>query len=628
MKTGRKGGGKMAERASMNTGRGMASHNDLTCDSVDLEHVDLDKSMRDNLYYIYEDNQPKQLKHPTRSRGFFTHEMKFYENNFRSALELQRETYAKNSQAKYLENCTMDKWYQSKKCEEQIYQYGNIDTESSKLPTAKDLFTMTDEQARWEADFLSYKHIRNENGDYEVLKDENGNPVRCENTKMVIMDLAVHMGEATPHVHVRKLYMYKDDNGNWQPGNATKCYQEAGIEVPYKYYDELYLDDNGNPECKMDDDGNELHYQKGPRKGEPMFKTVVEKHFEQIVVYRKDDNDQFIHDNDGNKIIDNEATKTTRDKADKQVKRINCEKSTWDAMRRKHWQDTLADHGFEVEREPIEPKTEVSKLADKLIDRYVSGKKVKINESVQVNIHKYRRDKAIETNKKAKELEQDIVNFETAAREKAKELVQFQISAEEKIRQMEQSASKRIEASEAESMKQIRHIGEDMIIDANNTAERIKTDAIKAAKIEGDRIKDAAYRKAQEDAAEEIENKKNRAHKAGYESGRQEARSEIEKIKSQKNEMMKQMAVLITNLQEAIRLVKSGNTLYDFVTFAKRFMINDKNGNRQSLYGYYKDKYMEWRKKQINNRNSVDDVMRKAMEFTDNQDSFDEELQI
>ena len=561
----------MSERASMNTGHGLAAHNDLTCDSVDLEHVDLEKSAIENIYCVYDNNEPRIIKNPTKGNGFFSHEMKYYDKTFSGALEHQRKVYADKGQARYLENCTMDNWYKNKTPEEQIYQYGNLETETSKLPTGSQLYEMVDEQARWEAEFLSYKHFVNENGEYEVLRDENGDPVKCENTKMVLLDLAVHMGEASPHAHVRKLYLYKDENGNCTPGNATKCYQEAGIEVPYSAYDEMYYDENGNPEAKLDDSGNILRYRKGPRKNQPMYKTVVEKHFEQIKFYRKDDNGQYILDDDGNKIIDSEMTKTIQEKCVKQVKRVNCEKSSWDAIRRKHWQDILDSRGFEVEREPLEPKSEVSGLADKLLDRYVTdGKKVRMNKSKQKNIHAYRREKALETNIKAKQLEQDIREFDKKAQDKKKEIDEYERELKRKT---------------IDEIKQQRDVIFQM---AEEEAERIKAKAT--------------------DEAE-------REKKRGYSEGKQKAELELKEIRSEVETKQNDLLELIKTIQTAIRIAEAEGLVEGFEAFAKHYKIRGRDGQATTVYDFFKSEFEIWQEYQARNRERIEETMRKAEEF-------------
>jgi hypothetical protein len=129
-------------------------------------------------------------------------ELRFYENNYEAFVTNQNERNAINRHAE--RNRTIDDIYQNKKTcpEESIYQLGTMDA-SVKPET---LVRVTE-------DFLSW------------FEDTYGQFVH-------ILDWALHVDEATPHIHERHVFDAPNNYGEIAP-QQDKALELLGFELPY-----------------------------------------------------------------------------------------------------------------------------------------------------------------------------------------------------------------------------------------------------------------------------------------------------------------------------------------------------------------------------------------------------------
>lgn len=166
-------------------------HNDRNFDVTQSTHIDLEK-MVDNKYYIYNGNHDKT---------FYQNELDFYKKHFYKSLN---EKNRSNEKARHPErNKTMEEYFKAKmtKPEDMLIQFG-------------DRHTHIGGDKLWEA-CLEYKER------FEKIYGEN-----CK-----ILDMALHMDEATPHVHMRRVWVAKDEKGH-EYVSQTMALDELGIERP------------------------------------------------------------------------------------------------------------------------------------------------------------------------------------------------------------------------------------------------------------------------------------------------------------------------------------------------------------------------------------------------------------
>lgn len=196
-------------KVSMHNGRsGSATHNDRSFlknwskDEI-LEkapHIDTTKTHL-NCFY-----QPKELSNLNYTNDLITYELEAYKQLFNDSLNSVNERYIQQS---HPERCkTIEDWYTNAKTrpEEQILQvgdmYDDIDPEVFKGMVREYMGALMDWSKR------------------------NGYPV-------TVLDCTVHLDEGSPHAHLRRVFHYKDDNGNLRIGQ-NKALERAGIELPDK----------------------------------------------------------------------------------------------------------------------------------------------------------------------------------------------------------------------------------------------------------------------------------------------------------------------------------------------------------------------------------------------------------
>lgn len=181
-------------RATMHNGRrnkdGKAytsKHNDRNFDVRTAEHIDESRSSSNIYWQLYEDGAT-----------FEEAEERFYQEHFTDNLNAQNERYR---QQRHEERCKTMKEYQEQNCPvETIWQLG----------TAK------------------------ENPGKEVLQELMNDILEWQQAvypQCVIVDYAYHNDEATPHLHVRSVFIGHDKDGN-EKASQSAALKEMGVERP------------------------------------------------------------------------------------------------------------------------------------------------------------------------------------------------------------------------------------------------------------------------------------------------------------------------------------------------------------------------------------------------------------
>ncbi len=166
-------------------------HNDRNFDLENAPHINKER-VKDNEYYTY--NGETEL-------SFRELELEYYNVHFGDALEKANQNHIKNRHPDRVK--TIEEYYSGKftRPEDKILQIGDINKHASK----EDLWACA----------LEYK---------DRFEDIFGD--HCK-----ILDMALHMDEATPHVHVRRVWFVEDERGN-EYISQTKALDEMGILPP------------------------------------------------------------------------------------------------------------------------------------------------------------------------------------------------------------------------------------------------------------------------------------------------------------------------------------------------------------------------------------------------------------
>jgi len=163
-------------------------HNDRNYDVNQSPHINQEK-MRENRYFTYNGNYSKTLNEI---------EMDYYKEHFEEQIKKQNR---KNIEGGHRErNKTVTQYYkgQHTRPEDKILQIGNKDSH-------------VDPDVLWECALEFQKR-------FDQIYGQN-----CK-----ILNMALHVDEETPHVHIRRVWTYKDENGVEKVGQ-TKALQELGI---------------------------------------------------------------------------------------------------------------------------------------------------------------------------------------------------------------------------------------------------------------------------------------------------------------------------------------------------------------------------------------------------------------
>ncbi len=166
-------------------------HNDRNFDIEKAAHIDPLKTP-DNEYYTYNGE---------RIMSFRELELEFYGNHFETAIEAANKKHEHSRHKDRMK--TIEQYYKSKRTmpEDKILQIGDINEHATK-------------EELWEC-ALEYKDRFN-----DIFGDH------C-----IILDMALHMDEATPHVHVRRVWIAEDKHGR-EVVSQTKALEQLGILRP------------------------------------------------------------------------------------------------------------------------------------------------------------------------------------------------------------------------------------------------------------------------------------------------------------------------------------------------------------------------------------------------------------
>nr|WP_297765905.1 hypothetical protein [uncultured Butyrivibrio sp.] len=166
-------------------------HNDRNFDIENAEHIDRER-MSLNRYYTYNGNE---------TQTFLELEREYYELHFSDYVNEQNERNTKGGHKQ--RNRTMDEYFHSKRTrpEDVLLQIGDANDHA----TGDELWDCA----------MKYKDKFN-----ELFGDQ------C-----VILDMALHMDEATPHVHVRRVWKAEDERGN-EFVSQTQCLKNLDMLSP------------------------------------------------------------------------------------------------------------------------------------------------------------------------------------------------------------------------------------------------------------------------------------------------------------------------------------------------------------------------------------------------------------
>ena len=163
-------------------------HNDRNFNLDNAPHIDQDR-VAENIYYTYNGDDVHKFNEV---------ELEFYEKHFTDYLNAQN---ARNEQIRHKErNRTIEEYARgtNTRPEDKILQIGDIKHHATK-------------EQLWEC-ALEYLNRFN-----DLFGDQ------CK-----ILDMALHMDEATPHVHVRRVWIAKNDEGQ-EYVNQKRALEQLGI---------------------------------------------------------------------------------------------------------------------------------------------------------------------------------------------------------------------------------------------------------------------------------------------------------------------------------------------------------------------------------------------------------------
>ena len=181
-------------RLTQHSGRqGSPKHNDRTFDVSKADNIDTEK-MVDNFYVNCIDKE----------KDFKLSEIEFYKRCYSDALKLSNEKKIKQRHPEKVRK--IEDLYNSPKTrpEELILQIGDKNSNIDLDTFEKCAFEYINELTKW--------------------NKEHGN-------HMNILNYSCHYDETSPHLHLRRVWDYKDENGNLQI-NQNKALELAGIKPP------------------------------------------------------------------------------------------------------------------------------------------------------------------------------------------------------------------------------------------------------------------------------------------------------------------------------------------------------------------------------------------------------------
>lgn len=179
-------------RGSRHNGRwGTERHNGRDFDTGKADHID-PKRTDQNIYYTWDSGPIKGA------------ELHYYEQTFGQALKEQNERHRKAGNLGRVKD--METWMQARqhRPEETILQIGtmgdNVDPETFRQAMER--------YVAWERAWA-----------------------KTHKQAAQVLDIALHLDEASPHAHIRRVWQYQDEAGTWHVGQ-NKALEAAGVELP------------------------------------------------------------------------------------------------------------------------------------------------------------------------------------------------------------------------------------------------------------------------------------------------------------------------------------------------------------------------------------------------------------
>jgi hypothetical protein len=191
-------------RATMHAGRTdskgrafSAKHNDRNFDVSHAENIHADKTSG-NQYWTWLDDENDECM------TFEDAEKRFYEEKLKGAYEAQQARYRSARQYKRMQ--TLDEWRKSKQhCPEEVFlQVGKTDDTIDAPLFSEIAEEYLERLMKW--------------------SDEHGKP-------FTVLDAAIHVDEAVPQLHIRRVWTYEDKDGRLTTGQE-KALEKAGISRP------------------------------------------------------------------------------------------------------------------------------------------------------------------------------------------------------------------------------------------------------------------------------------------------------------------------------------------------------------------------------------------------------------
>lgn len=179
-------------RGSRHNGRwGTERHNGRDFDTGKADHID-PKRTEQNVYYTWDGGPIKGA------------ELHYYEQTFGQALKAQNERHRAAGNLGRVRD--METWMQARqhRPEETILQIGTMEdgVDPEKFQKAMEHYVA------WE----------------RAWSKAHGQPAQ-------VLDVALHLDEASPHAHIRRVWQYQDAEGVWHVGQ-NKALEAAGVELP------------------------------------------------------------------------------------------------------------------------------------------------------------------------------------------------------------------------------------------------------------------------------------------------------------------------------------------------------------------------------------------------------------
>ena len=190
-------------KATMRIGKGSAKHN---THSFEAEHINKERTEQ-NIYWTWKNGF-------TEEQNLIKDEVLFYEENYTDYLNRQNEKYKQRRQYAKIKN--MEEYQKATPLDEMILQIGKM----GETVDPEILKSVTDEFT---------KELENKYGD-----------------NVHIVSYAIHLDEATPHVHLRLAYDYINKDNIKQYG-IDKALTALGFKKPNKEFKTV-----------KDKDGNEI----------------------------------------------------------------------------------------------------------------------------------------------------------------------------------------------------------------------------------------------------------------------------------------------------------------------------------------------------------------------------------